>query len=102
MDSVRAERNTPDRSSLLTSASIRGAITAIDSAGRIRIEESPAEDSGSAKAVVRITPDTRIVDQNGKTRPDALSVGLTVSVWYIGPVAPSYPAQATASVILIR
>jgi hypothetical protein len=83
--------------------SIRGVITAIDSTNRIRVEENPSEEARSAKAVVRISADTRIIDQDGRSvARDTLSVGTAVSVWYSGPAAESYPVQATASVILKR
>jgi hypothetical protein len=83
--------------------SIRGVITAIDSIGRLRIEENPSEDFGSAKAVVRITADTRVLSQSGgATTTDALSVGMRVLVWYHGPVAESYPVQAAANVVVIE
>jgi len=83
--------------------SIRGVITAIDASGRVRVEENPSEDFGSAKAVVRITADTRVLNQSGSaTKPEALSVGMRVMVWYDGPVAESYPVQAAARVIVIE
>src|SRR5687767_3369434 len=49
--------------------SIQGTITHVDPAGeaigRILVEENPAESSGSAKASVRITQNTRILSVTG-------------------------------------
>jgi hypothetical protein len=78
--------------------SIAGVITEIDRSRRVRVEDS---ESGK-KAVVRITDETRILDRNREARSDAaLSVGQAVRVWFVGPVAESYPVQATAGVLVI-
>lgn len=78
--------------------SIAGVITEIDPTRRVRVEDS---ESGK-KAVVRITAETRILDRNGEARSDAaLSVGQAVRVWFVGPVAESFPVQATAGILVI-
>lgn len=85
-----------------TAPSIRGEITHAGPSS-IRVEENPGEDSGSAKAEVRLTSATRILRRDG-TRTDSteLHAGQEVDVWFIGPVAESYPVQANGDVILIR
>ncbi len=69
------------------------------------IEEDPAAQSGSAKAQVNIHVQTRILKQQGGaiTAGSAkdLRQGRRVRAWFDGPVAESYPVQATGSVILI-
>ena len=69
------------------------------------IEEDPAAQSGSDKAQVTLRAQTRILKQDagaitaGSTKD--LRRGLQVRAWFDGPVAESYPMQATGSVILI-
>ncbi len=71
----------------------------------LRIEEDPAGQSGSAKAQVNIRAQIRILKQEaggitvGSSKD--LRQGLRVRAWFDGPVAESYPVQATGSVILI-
>lgn len=82
--------------------SISGVVTAVETSGRIRVEENPSDRVSSAKAVIRITLDTAILDGAGNVKnADALSVGARVRVWYSGPAAQSYPAKATARVVVI-
>lgn len=61
--------------------------------------------TGSTSAVVRVAPDTRILLKDGSRvsagRFSDLHVGQLVLVWFTGPVAQSYPVQATAGVIAI-
>ena len=79
--------------------SIVGMITAIEN-GRVRIEERPEDPSGSAKAVVRLTPQTVIFGHDRAIWPvDSLRVGRRVRAWYSGPVAESYPVQTNAGII---
>lgn len=82
--------------------SIRGVITAIEE-GSLLVEENPADESGSAKAHVRLGPTTVIRSGSGTpaTATD-LKPGVSVSVWFEGPVAESYPVQAFGSTILIE
>jgi len=71
----------------------------------ILIEENPNEPAGSAKDQVTLEQGTRIFRQQGASLTpatvDDLRVGQHVAAWYSGPVAESYPRQATASVIAI-
>ena len=57
------------------------------------------------KAFVRVNNKTKIQKMNGKLVEDAkfeeIRNGVKVSVWFTGPVAESYPVQATAGRILI-
>jgi hypothetical protein len=57
------------------------------------------------KAAVRITAKTKFQKQNGKLVEDAkfddIKDGMMVSIWFTGPVAESYPVQATAGKVLI-
>jgi hypothetical protein len=93
--------------------SITGVITSAervsggnDVIARIVVEENPAESAGSAKASVRLTRHTRIVAHervSTESNPlDALVTGARVSVWFTGPVAESYPVQATADVVVLE
>ena len=93
--------------------SINGVITRVerspggnDAIARIVVEENPAEAAGSAKASVRLTTRTRILAGDGPaSRPDPLDAlvnGARVSVWFTGPVAESYPVQATADVVVVE
>ena len=81
--------------------SIRGAVTVVREGRRVRVEENPAEET-SAKAEVRITDETKVLDRDGRPMAEApLSVGMRVRVWFSGPVAESFPIQATAAVLVI-
>jgi Protein of unknown function (DUF3221) len=57
------------------------------------------------KAFVRVNNKTKIQKMNGKLVEDAkfeeIKNGVKLSVWFTGPVAESYPMQATAGKILI-
>ncbi len=86
-----------------TSPSITGTVTAIGEGGTLRIEANPEEESGSAKAQVRVREGVAILERSGLTRRfEDIREGQTVSAWFTGPVAESYPVQATASVIVIE
>jgi hypothetical protein len=82
--------------------SVAGQITAA-SPTSMQVEENPADSSGSAKAVVHITDDTKILLRDG-TRLNAsdLQVGRRARVWFIGPVLESYPVQATAEFVVLE
>lgn len=84
---------------------IIGLITVAPADGRtILVEERPHEVSGSAKASLRITPDTRIWragDGIARARASDLVVGVAVRAWITGPVRESYPIQADTSDVLI-
>lgn len=82
--------------------SIRGIVTATAD-GSVQVEANPADESGTPKAVVRLTPETEVAYRaGGAARTDELTVGHNVSVWFEGPVAESYPVQATAATIIIE
>src|SRR5688572_1295603 len=85
-------------------ASIEGRITAVTRSGErigsIRVEAQPGDSAGSAKAVARVGQQTAVFGVEGRTTDfNALAVGQWVRVWFTGPVAESYPVQATASVV---
>ena len=65
----------------------------------IRVEAMPNESHG-AKAVVKITKETSIRDKDGKSV--SIREGQTVSVWFAGAVAQSYPLQADAASVLVE
>jgi hypothetical protein len=81
---------------------LRGAITAME-AGEIRVEADPGQAAGSAKAMLRLTPETEILWRTGE-RADRgdLRLGTVVSAWVDGPILESYPVQAAASTIVIE
>jgi hypothetical protein len=82
--------------------SVCGVITAL-SPDDVRVEEEPEAESGSAKAVMRLQESTRILRRDGSTaRRSALAIGQTVSAWFDGPVAESYPVQTAAGVIVLE
>ena len=92
---------------------IRGVITNVQSAraggdriGSVLVEENPGETSGSAKDYIMVTTATRIFLVQGEERRrasfDQLRRGQRVEAWYEGPVAESYPRQATGRVIVVR
>jgi len=85
------------------SPSITGTVTAIGPEGTLRIEANPKEESGSAKAQVRVPDGVAILERSGSTRRfEDIRQNQIVSAWFTGPVAESYPVQATASVIVIE
>jgi hypothetical protein len=81
---------------------LRGVVTAIDGAD-VRIEENPADQAGSPKAVLRLTPETDIFWRSGdQANPSDLRLGTRVSAWTRGPVMESYPVQGTAGTLMIE
>jgi hypothetical protein len=90
---------------------IRGTITSRnagagdDRVGSILVEGQVEADTSFDKASIAITAKTRIFEQVGpELRPttfEALQMGRPVAAWFDGPVAESYPVQATASDIVI-
>ena len=97
--------------SSLLAADVRGKITNVSTSasgavlGSILIEGKKEKDTSVDKAMTRITDKTAIFRmQNGK-RVEAkfsdLKAGQTVEATFSGPVAESYPVQATAKEILI-
>lgn len=95
---------------------VRGVVTAVTPAdagetgserlGTLRVEANPADSSGSAKWVLTITGNTIVLMRPGEmTEPASfqrLVIGQRVDAWVTGPVAESYPMQATASHLLVR
>lgn len=86
---------------------ITGQITrTTDGSGRVTVlvEAVPSDVSGSLKAMVTVDRTTRIFHASpNETRQLAdLLPGATVSVWFDGPVAESYPLQAKAGTLLIQ
>jgi len=90
---------------------IRGEITSVtpaaDGSGvTVLIEGAVEADTSYDKASVRVTSeaDVWLVGADGSVEaiaPEDLGVGLRVEAWFTGPVAESYPVQATASAIAI-
>lgn len=79
---------------------MRGRVTRVDAA-RVRVEENPAEQTGSAKAELDIDARTAILARDGSPAP-SLRTGQTVSVWTAGPVRETYPLRGTAATIIIE
>jgi hypothetical protein len=73
--------------------------------GVVLVEENPNEENGSQKDSVMVTKVTKLFERQGREltriRSDDLKVGLRARAWYTGPVAESYPRQATASLIVV-
>ena len=69
--------------------------------GSIRVEENPADSSGSQKAVVRITQTTTVLRADRKGDFNDLRVGDWVSVWFVGEVRESYPVQVQGGVVVV-
>ena len=91
------QRGIPDEA-----PSICGLITAL-SANSVRVEEDPRVASGSAKAMLRVQENTRVLHRDGRAASyAALAVGQTISAWFDGPVAESYPVQTAAGVIMLE
>lgn len=77
----------------------------VERIGVVLIEENPNEDTGSQKDSVTVTKATRLFERQGgdltRVGSDDLKVGQRARAWYTGPVAESYPRQATARVIVV-
>ena len=94
---------------------IRGTVTAVNAAdaqgrqvgrlGSILVEGAVEVDTKVDKASIAVTAQTRIWEQVGSSRSpagfDALKVGQQVQARFAGPVAESYPVQATAAEVVI-
>ena len=91
---------------------IRGSISTIREASEdhknrgvfasVLIEGALELDTLVDRAVVTITRDTRIQNQDGQSLGiEALQTGIRVQALFSGPVMESYPVQATASEIVI-
>jgi hypothetical protein len=76
-----------------------------DMLGTVLIE-GPNEELGSLRDRVTVMNDTKLLKREGggliSISFEDLKVGQRAEAWYEGPVAESYPRQATASVIVIE
>ena len=95
----RAPSRAPDIIGQIT----RATTSVVDGARRISIlvEAVPNDLSGSAKALVTVDRSTRIFHVRTAASVEDLLPGATVSVWFEGPVAESYPVQGRAGTLLI-
>ena len=73
--------------------------------GVVLVEEYPDQETGSQKDSVTVTKATKLFELRGRDltriRFNDLKVGQRARAWYTGPVAESYPRQATAKVIVV-
>jgi beta-N-acetylhexosaminidase len=90
--------------------SIRGKIVTLDAlqgieGKRIMVEGLKENDTDYDKASIKVTNSTKMFRlEEGKTvkvSMDELKLGQQVEVVFVGPVAESYPVQATAGQIVI-
>jgi hypothetical protein len=89
--------------------SIRGTVVTIAAPSRVisgfMVEGHQDADTTYDKASVRVTEGTHVFIKQGENYTEAsasaLQVGQAVEVWFTGPVAESYPVQATAQQIVI-
>jgi hypothetical protein len=74
--------------------------------GVVLVEENPDEETGSQKDSVTVTKATKLFELQGRDLTqigfDDLQAGQRARAWYAGPVAESYPRQATASLIAVH
>jgi hypothetical protein len=90
-------------------ASIIGDVAEVERTnGRLRmlVEQIPTRSAGYPIAWIAVNGGTDVVQRAGGTvsrgSPQELAVGMRVQVWFTGPVAESYPVQATAGTVLIE
>jgi hypothetical protein len=73
--------------------------------GNLLVEGTKDKDAEYDKAMVKVTKGTKIYRQiGGELREasfDDLKGGVKVEIWFQGPVAESFPVQATAGKIVI-
>ena len=87
---------------------IRGTITSLTRSGAdgsLLIEGEPGG-TGDAKASVRITPKTKLFREVAGASPEPITLddideGMQADAWFTGPVAESYPVQATGEAVLV-
>lgn len=95
----------PARAADIIGQITRATTSVVDGSRRIAIlvEAVPNDLSGSAKALVTVDRSTRIFHAKASVtaRVEDLLPGTTVSVWFEGPVAESYPVQARAGTLLV-
>jgi hypothetical protein len=90
-------------------ASIIGDIAQVERTGgrlRILVEQIPTRSAGYPIAWIAVEPRTAVVERAGSSvsrgSSAELAVGMRVQAWFTGPVAESYPVQATAGTVLIE
>lgn len=90
-------------------ASIIGDITQVERSGnglRIMVEQIPTRSAGHPIAWIAVNRRTAVVTRAGgsvsRGSSAELTVGMRVQAWFTGPVAESYPVQATAGTVLIE
>jgi beta-N-acetylhexosaminidase len=103
---VSCAERTPSRAPDISGQITRATTSVVDGSRRITmlVEAVPSDVSGSPKALVTVDRSTRIFHANASVSPtvEDLLPGTTVSVWFDGPVAESYPVQGRAGTLLIR
>lgn len=87
-------------------AGITGRVTAVVAAGSytgtIKVEAIPGNPNAGDKAIVTVPTSATILSvQRQDVDFRALSPGQWVRVWFIGPVAESYPVQGRAATVVI-
>jgi hypothetical protein len=106
---AKADKDDPEK------ADIRGAITKVNASdddvkkkgilGTLLVEGTKERTTNYDKASVKISNKTKILKQDGKERKEAkfedLKKGCKVQIDFTGPVAESYPVQATAGTVII-
>jgi hypothetical protein len=107
---ARAPDAAPDAAVPARTPDLRGTITRARSADApqapalVLVEEVPGG-PGGAKASLTVPAGARVLRRAGvavgPSGRDALRVGAQVEVWFAGPVAESYPVQATAAVVVV-
>ena len=96
-------KSPPSIRGVITSAALDGGSTLAGIRGSVRVESGHPEPGSYDKAVVAWDGSTRIARRDGMpAAPDELAKGVTVSVWFTGPVRESYPVQAVAGVIVVE
>jgi beta-N-acetylhexosaminidase len=102
---VSCAERTPARAADITGQITSATTSVVDASRRITmiVEAVPSDVSGSPKALVTVDRSTRIFHANARLSPrvEDLLPGTTVSVWFEGPVAESYPVQGRAGTLLI-
>ncbi len=89
-------------------ADIEGTITAVSRSGdngTIQVEERPGE-TGDAKASITVTSQTGLFRMVDGASPEPITLddieeGMQAQAWFTGPVAESYPVQATGEAVLV-
>lgn len=95
--------NTPRVEAPSEAPDIRGTLMRMESGARggtLVLEEDPSSQANGAKASIQLTSGTAMVGADGyRLNFSDLKVGQTLEAWYEGPVARSYPVQATARAV---